>query len=537
MKKILFLICAVLMLSTACKNEAFFELERPVESPWTTLADFDRAAIGSYNTLFLTSDYNSGFNAWNMYKNDVGDDVACISSGFGWGYYRDAQNQKQFLPNVFTVAYRTIGSVNDALEYLEKNGGNPYPTINADDKKYNLDRVTGELYFLRGYAYYMLATVYCDAYVPGGANDAKRIPLLTKKAHSYTEAINSKVGTTKEIWEQIQSDFEKAYSLLPERYISGKMHPSYQAGRANKFATAAMLARTHFAKGEYEKAKGYTDFVIEQNGGDYNLSEDPIEAFNKNTLSRGKEVIMYLPLYDVTTAPQLHLMGESNNLRGPFVNGWTEASLDPTVIKRLGWQDNPKIDVNVTFKMEALRDKRFTQLMAVREPTSVPTANRYPERFYTDSKITYSTIFANKAFRGAPVGSNLAWNTNYPIIRLAEMYLTRSICRFKAGDKAGAASDLNIVRKRAWNATVAGMTYESSPNYVTILNITEAMIGDERLIEMFCEGDRIDYLRGLKVDVGNGNRAPVISAPVPYTDKSFVWAIPSVETDLNLGFQ
>ncbi|MEI6051006.1 MAG: hypothetical protein WCS03_19120 [Bacteroidota bacterium] len=54
------------------------------------------------------------------------------------------------------------------------------------------------------------------------------------------------------------------------------------------------------------------------------------------------------------------------------------------------------------------------------------------------------------------------------------------------------------------------------------------------MIEMFCDGDSIDYLRGLKTDVGNGERGP---GSVPYTDKGFVWAIPTTETDLNLGFK
>jgi starch-binding outer membrane protein, SusD/RagB family len=118
-------------------------------------------------------------------------------------------------------------------------------------------------------------------------------------------------------------------------------------------------------------------------------------------------------------------------------------------------------------------------------------------------------------------------------IRLAEIYLTRSICRFKANDKQGAANDLNIVRKRAWDENLAGISYESSANYVTASNITEQMISDERLIEMFMEGDRIDYLRGLKVNVGNGERGP---GSVPYTDKGFVWTIPTQEKELNQAY-
>lgn len=538
MKKIIVVLSfIVFILFTGCENKEFFELERPVVNPWTTLADFDRAAVGSYNRLFSVGAYTAPFSTWYLYKNAEADDIAWLSAGDSWGYFRDSESQKQFLPAVWTYTYRVICSSNDALEFVDNNGGNPYTNLSADDVTLNLNRVIGEQYFLRGFAYYMLATVHCDAYVPGAANDAKQIPLITKSAKDYQDAINTKIGTVQEIWAQIQSDFEEAYKLLPERYISGKMHPSYQAGRANKFAAAAMLARTHFAMGQYDKAKGYCDFVIDQNGGDYNLSEDPIQAFNKTTLSRGKEVLMYIANYDqstITSAYQNQLFGAFNSQRGNVVNGWTTCNIEAGTLKRIGWLDNPGTAINATFNAPALRDKRFTQLMAVREPTTVPAAQRKPERYYQDSRIKYTVVFANKAFRGAPVGNAAAWYTNYPILRLAEMYLTRSICRFKAGDKAGAASDLNVVRKRAWDEAVAGQSYESSDSYVTASNITEPMISDERLIEMYCEGDRIDYLRGMKMNVGNGERGP---GSVPYTDNGFVWAIPTVETDLNQGFQ
>jgi tetratricopeptide (TPR) repeat protein len=533
MKKIIFFTFIVLTLFTGCENKAFFELERPIQNPWTTLSDFDRAPIGAYNKLFSVGGYGDIFSTWYLYKNAEADDVSWLSAGDSWGYFRDSNSQKQFLPQVFTLAYQVICSTNDALQFLDDNNGNPYPNLSDNDKTYNLNRIVGELYFLRGFAYYMNATVFCDAYVPGGANDTKQIPLLTKRASDYQGAINTKIGTVKEVWAQIQSDFEKAYQLLPERYIAGKMSLSYQAGRANKFAAAAMLARTHFAMGDYAKAKGYTDYIIDQNGSDYNLNEDPIQAFNKIVLGRGSEVIMYIPNYDQTTAQQIQLMGAFNSQRGNLVNAWNECNIEAGTLKRLGWLDNPALDINATFNMAALRDKRFTQLMAVREPISVPVANQYLDRYYKDTRIKYTVVFANKAFRGAPVGSNAAWYTNIPVIRLAEMYLTRSICRFKAGDKAGAASDLNVVRKRAWDATVAKQSYESSSNFVTESNITEQMIGDERLIEMFCEGDRIDYLRGMKTNVGNGERGP---GSVPYTDKGFVWAVPTTETDLNLGY-
>ncbi len=529
MKKTIFLACIILMQVTACNDKKYFELERPVESPWTNLAEFDRAPIGGYGELFAKGDWGNVYNYWYLYKNAVGDDVAWSTPGDNaWGWYRDTENNKDWVDETFRITYKVISSVNYALQLVDEKGGIPFPKMSDDDKKYNLDRIMGELHFLRGFAYYMNATLLVNAYVPGGANDAKQIPLRTTKASSYEDASAPKIGTVQEIWDQILADFTIAYEQLPERYIAGLMHPSYQAGRANKFAAAAMLSRTYFAMGNYAKAKEYASFVIDQNGGDYNLSEEPIEAFNKSIPGCGKETIMYIPGYDKTYGKQnyhattfTHLFGGN----GPC--GWTATHMDYTVLKRIGWMKDAKNDTSIT--IVARRDRRFRQLIAVREASNVPVAQQIPGRFYeVRTNLTWRTLVANKYYRGPLFG-----HTNVPQIRLAEMYLTRAILSFKEGDKNSAANDLNIVRKRAWDATVAGVSYETSASFVTGANITEQMISDERLIEMFCEGDRIDYLRGLKVDVPNGERGP---GSVPYTDKGFVWPIPLVERNLNNSY-
>lgn len=528
MKKIIFLACIFLQL-TACKDDQFFQLQRPAVSPWTTIADFDRAPVGAYSRLFAGADDWSDMNSnWQLYKNAVGDDAAWSTPGDNaWGWYRDTENNKDLLDQVFTNDYAVISSVNDALQFAEANEGVPFPKITPDDQQYNLDRIVGELHFLRGYGYYIAATTYMNAYVPGGANDAKQLPLRTTKASSYEDASAPKIGTVQEIWDQIIADFSTAFDKLPQRYIAGKMNPGYQAGRANKFAAAAMLSRAYFAMGNYPKAKENASYVIDQNGGDYDLTEDPIQAFNKSVLGRGKEVIMYMPAYDRAKAYQ-HLMATTyTNLFQSAVCTWVATHMDYGTLNRIGWMSNAKTDT--TINLAARRDKRFQQLMVVREAADIPVAQQIPGRIYeTRVNLKWRTIVNNKYYRGPGAGY-----TNVPQIRLAEMYLTRSICSLKAGDKTSAAADLNIVRKRAWDAAVAGQSYEASPNFVTTANITEQMINDERLIEMFMEGDRIDYLRGLKVDVGNGERGP---GSVPYTDKGFVWPVPLKEKTLNRSY-
>ncbi|MEL7588726.1 MAG: hypothetical protein AAGU19_18590, partial [Prolixibacteraceae bacterium] len=57
------------MLFSACENREFFELERPVESPWTKLEEFDRAVIGPSQKIFATNNWGNVYNYWYLFRN------------------------------------------------------------------------------------------------------------------------------------------------------------------------------------------------------------------------------------------------------------------------------------------------------------------------------------------------------------------------------------------------------------------------------------------------------------------------------------
>jgi hypothetical protein len=516
MKKTALLYISLLILFgfSNCKKNTFFDLKRPPESPWTTVQEFERAPIGVYSRIFAGDSWNVAYINYSLVNVSEGDDVDWVNAS-EYGYKRNDGSINRYADRLWMAAYQAIAGSNVALDFVNAQGGNPFPDASAEDRTKNINRIIGELHFMRGFSYYLLMTIYGQAYVPGTDNSTVDIPLITSFATSLEQARTPKRGTTKELFDFMVEEFKKAKELLPERYSAG-MHPSYQVGRANRFAAAAMLARTYFLMGDYIKAKNECDYIIDQNGGDFNLSEDPIEAFNKSSEARGKEVIFYAAYFDPQGVTPNHLTA-LNHIAGDWGEcTWVETRMANTVIKRLGWMDNPQNDT--TIKLTARRDKRFTQLMHVRYPaTSTPN----PDHSY-DARLdikNMTTIWNNKYFRGT---GNSKFNTNLPIIRLAEIYLTRATCRFKTNDMQGAAEDLNIVRKRAWNEVVGGPFVP-----ITSASITQQIIDDERLIEMFNEPDRINYLRGLKGDILPGDRPVPVE---PYTSDKFIWVIPPRET-------
>ena len=74
------------------------------------------------------------------------------------------------------------------------------------------------------------------------------------------------------------------------------------------------------------------------------------------------------------------------------------------------------------------------------------------------------------------------WNPDWPVIRLAEIYYMLAECKFRAGDKAGAAQLFNAVRARNF----AG----ADPDPVTAANIDKYRILDEWMLEFVAEGRR-----------------------------------------------
>lgn len=571
---------SLLMLVFIPSCQDYFEVERPPQNPWLTLEEFERAPVGAYGVLFASRNWTQTWPNYAVTMTMLGDDIEILEDP-RWGYFRVRGDENQLgridterTNQHFYLVYRGIGAVNAALDYLAAHDGNPFKDLTESQVTNGLRRIEGELHFLRGFCYYVLETMFGHAYVPGGDNSTPDLPLITSLASNTEEAIAPQIGTTQEVWDLIVSDLEIAKELLPEKYDRSKHDPSY-AVRANRFAASAMLMRAYFQMGKYGLAKEECDYIIEQGVevlGEYHLDEDPIEAWNKSGYAeRGAETIWYLPYSDVNLYPPSHLAvlnttyqdDGSDDLYGL----WTDSRMGESTIERLGWMDNFGTVNDTSYTELARNDKRFQQLMMIRYPVDIMNdildENGYLDelnggrRYDGEDQILdlksaidvmntemgthyqieirkvdllnqpgtraydVSTLWNWKYFRGP--GGNF---TNVPLIRLAEVYLTRSALEYISGNPANAAADLNIVRRRAWDDERAGMAYQN----ISAADITLDMINDERIIEMFNEADRLNYLKGLKVEIPKGDRG---AGSDPYTSDIFIFPIPPYETIYN----
>ena len=493
---------AVIFFASACNEDEFFELEFPVENPWQTPTDFEKVALGVYYAMTGNGGNGSLFANRRIPSVAISDEGTFVFEAGGDAdvqsmYERNSSIELGLMSNVFNASYFIIGTANAGLESFE-NTDNPYP--NFPDQIENVSRIRGELLFGRAFAYWSLAKSYCPPYNPGGSNDAQILPKRLALPANIEEANNSELFTTGELYDQVVADLQEAKGYLPEAFDPSIHHPSYQEGRATKFAAAALLGRVLFQMGRTAEAQAEFDYVIDQNNGLFDMTQEPIEAWNKITTSdRGNETIWF---YQGADGDGLTNNGWKDIRRLEFLDfnrrqDDSEASnsasrtlaVSEAFLSAVGW-----IDADGNETQTALNDLRYTQLFK-----RIPGGT---DPRFSDLNTGYllgdgSLVWADKYYQGENRDQ-----TSLPVLRLAEAHLTRAIIRFNNGDTQGAADDLNAVRARAWNEAAAGEAYIP----VTAGEITAEMIHNERLIEMAFEGDRAHYLQAQQIDIPNGDR-------------------------------
>ncbi|MEI7675140.1 MAG: RagB/SusD family nutrient uptake outer membrane protein [Bacteroidales bacterium] len=583
LKYILFSLLAFAM--TACNNDAFFELQRPPQFPWNSVSELEFAAVAPYNKFFYT-----GWSApqSNHILNQVIQSDYFRFVGNVEGYATDQVYKRKYSDRVadveglYTSMYGVIGLCNNGLEFYRTTNNDPFPYASDADSVNNVNRIKGELLFMRAYAYYHLAVTFCPPYGHGANNDTK---ILVKRDHiSYSseDALNNAPATTGAIYDMMVADLKEAKSLLPTDWVDG-MHLSYKnRGRANKWAASAVLAQVYFTMGKFtgtESALTELDDVI-GNGG-YSLTTDPFECFNNSSTAllssetSSKEVIFWNFCADIKMFPTIHnsfrfthfnkafrdakLGGNGNTSAGTSpkwsFTGWWQMCMAKNALVEMGWMNSDGSETNT-----ALWDKRYNN------PTS--TAGYVNEKglFYRfegcykdtiefnaaklatkqlgrrtaasdDGKYIISAKYAPLIGKTEPVVLvNKYYRTadgkmqNTPVIRLAELYLNRAMIK-KRANIAGWAADYNKVAARAWNATLAGTAYVNK----TDAEVSERMILVERWKELAGEDVwYIPFCEALGYEIGQGDRTSAdntASIKPPYSSDYWKNCIPLSELD------
>lgn len=230
--------------------------ELDVTNPNTqTTADFgndeatlEEAIIACYNRLRL-----EGTFARVGYTMDAvrGDEV--YNPGLIWYWPYDALNETPVdeIGNqwIWRDCYHAVNRCNYVLQKVEK--------VSLSEDSYN--KIKGQALFIRGLAYYTLATYHHECCL-----------ITDYSAYSNLDGLYASINTYDEVLDQVESDFKEAMVMLPSKSIGGE----FAKGRATCGSAAGYYARTLMLRHKFSEALTVLKDIIAGSYGNYSLMAD-----------------------------------------------------------------------------------------------------------------------------------------------------------------------------------------------------------------------------------------------------------------------
>ncbi|WP_304063692.1 RagB/SusD family nutrient uptake outer membrane protein [Pedobacter glucosidilyticus] len=447
-------------------------------------------------------------------------------------YNFSMQPDNVFLARLSRNLYVPIASANSTLFYI-----NNTPPADSEFSRQK-DRLMGEAYFIRGLCFFYAARFWAHQY--GHNTNTSGGGILLPLEPSIDGSVGVKRATIEETYDQIISDLQQAAALLPVAY-DANIHGAFPAYRfrANKAAALAVLARVYFQQAtpaSYQLAKETIDKVIGNTPGTitgtpetgnrvYSLQNDITLPFNSTGFTappaNSEEI---LRLVNSTTATA----GYTN----ASINITNESGGNPQSRGAARWflnrpTPNPPSNTAVTTSPlfdDVVNDRRFTQL----------TFNNAFAGAIGNQRLTQKWGFQTQA--------TLIGMQTFPLIRAAELVITRAEINAVQGNTALALDDYNLIRRRAITGYVNRTLLDPAIGGTQAGLIAE--IVRERQRELLFEGfDFWSWKRMAAYNAANGAIYPASQvAPLTRGTQTFEWnsnrtLLKFHVDDLTLNFQ
>lgn len=359
-------------------------------------------------------------------------------------------------------AYNTIMTANNS--FAAATWSSAYNTINvANNVLENTSKVTssttrknsveGQALFLRASMYFELLKLYAKPYNDGDPNTNLGVPLVLNATKApITEADYKARATVKAVYDQVIADLTKAESLMP----------STNSKFATKWAAAAQLSRVYLMLGNYTEAAAAANRVIAGSG------KTITPEFKNNWYT-------YINFGGVTPNEYIFYIKVSNQDGTNSFNTYYGRTIS-----------------GITGSAGRSDMKIQTAHLNIYEPSDVRRA------FFVISGSRYTQKHLDRF-------------GDVPVIRLAEMYLTRAEANFRQSTSVGATplADVNLIRKRAGLADLTTVTLDA--------------ILKERAAELAFEGNNLFESQRLNKSI----------ATIPWNSPKLIMPIPQREMDVN----
>ncbi|MVN90595.1 RagB/SusD family nutrient uptake outer membrane protein [Mucilaginibacter aquatilis] len=539
MKKIFTLIfCVLALLCGSCKkflDQKPYSLIAP-ENFFKSANDAELAITGVYDVMNAPSIQGYGNQAlWgrgmhyltNLGVDDLTQDVRYTTAipdlmPF-YDYTYTADN-----PNLWYAYFSLYAGINRANFVIER-----VPTIDMNATR--RAQIVGEAQYMRGMFYCYLAWLW------GG------VPVTT----STNPEITTPRLPVQRVLQQAEADFKAAYNVLPAR--------STIIGRVNKYTAAGFLAKLYLYEASCKQNNVSQSLNFALNSFDWvNASEAYTQALNwaKDVYDNsGYKLIrpfnyLFLAATEAAARDENMMIVQAGTggsqeiilfsyLAGPRGNYRTNSGT-------YGWL-RPHRETYLRYNAN---DGRISTMSGyLNTTTNFTTINGF--KYYTPEPISTSTIgtlCVNKWREDDPNAKlargidTFSGETDFAILRFADIILMYAEAKFQTGDEAGARALLREIRLRACGDDVAKTTTVTTAYFKTDF-MTELL--DERGRELLAEGwRRFDLIRTGRIrtvlnGLSTGNMFPghdINLIKANFQDYKIWYPIPSrdIATNTNL---
>ncbi len=356
--------------------------------------------------------------------------------------------------SMWTRAYDVINRANNVLSAKEK-------IVSSAETK---DRVEGEALFIRATMYFELVRLYAKTWDDGDNATNLGVPLVLEPTKSISATDFKARSTVAQVYQQIITDLTKAESLLP---VTNGIY-------ATKNAATAVIARVKLTQGV-----------------------------------TGSTPAQLAALGEARDAANRVIASARNPLASSFASLWF------TFLTNAG---NSPSEYIFSMKVTNQDGENALSTYFGIGVSSIPgSAGRGDCKITATHRAKYTAGDARNYFQ--QVGTNFYSRKhldrfgNVPLVRIAEMYLTRAEANFRLSTSVGDSplADVNRLRARAGLPNLGS----GSLNIEAILN--------ERLLELAFEGSRLHDIKRTR-----GSQSGIL-----WNSPKLIFPIPQVEIDTN----
>lgn len=480
-----------------------------------SVTDLEQLLTGVYATQHATGLYGHTMLGKNLWLWDHTLDLSWQGTPT---WIQMGQNNSQpndsFLYDTWRELWRGVQRSNTLLAAVET-----YRQKAPNDAA-AIDLIKGQALFLRAWYYFHLVSFWGEGFNAATDGAKMGVPIITEVASGLEETQVSR-KTVKEGWDFVISDLKAAEGLLKNTNWTGATDKYKVSG----WAVKGFLGKVYAYQADWANAKTYLGDVVTNSGKSLVSFDVYKDMFNgKNEFTSESLFELNLNVDMTARGGDDQSMGSSIGMviaptyvsdnGGQAASAWSNVFPHAKNIARFGFNEGHYFKSGTTSANIANVDPAYiTRSQEAKKKQTVDprlwvacyqpyvdsmtvSGKKRPISHYLDITELDMEAWSFRKFtnpNGTEAEINMSNGSNFPWLRLADVYLLYAETLSHSGDNAGALEYINKVKRRAYGLPVNAPSAVDYKSLADQTKATDAVLKNdplkyERWAELFGEG-------------------------------------------------